>query len=149
LRVFYLDGKLGNTTYGEAAGSYGQDEIDMYPDTFRGRTVVSLGPAVIPYLDANKRDLIYENEVLLHEAGHAMGLVNNGIPMVHDHVDASETCRCHSSNSASIMHSGVDAIPLEYTWLKSSDLPRRDFDSDDLADIKAFQDTLNAEASTR
>lgn len=148
LRVFYLDGKVGDTSYGQAAGAYGFDQITIYPETFRDRPFVSVGPVRVPYSDAAERNLVYETEVLLHEAGHAMGLVNNGIPMVHSHVDASEPCRCHSSNTRSIMFSGLDSIPLD-SLVDPREIPRHDFDADDLADIKAFQDAARAEASTR
>jgi len=41
---------------------------------------------------------IYEQETLVHEIGHCMGLVNLGIPMISDHEDPEHKNHCTSNN---------------------------------------------------
>jgi hypothetical protein len=83
----------------------------MFPDTWRD----SEDPAAV------------ERTIVLHESGHALGLVDNGLPMQRDRVDRHEECVCHSTNRDSVM-----ATPL-------IDDPTPSFGEDDLADIRAFQ----------
>jgi hypothetical protein len=109
LVYLYLDGY--GASHGRVSG-FGADSITIFPDTFR----------LYSHADGS-----LERAVLLHETGHALGLVNHGLPMVRDHVDRSEPCLCHSSNPESVMaHPDDSAHPLG-------------FDNDDLADVRAFQ----------
>lgn len=48
-----------------------------------------------------------ERAVLVHEAGHQLGLVDNGIPMVTPHADAQHPA--HDSNSACVMYWAVES----------------------------------------
>lgn len=57
--------------------------------------------------------------VLLHEVGHLLGLVNNGLPMVEDHEDPLHPY--HDSNPRCVMHYRV-----ELGWLERA--PALDFD---------------------
>ena len=41
---------------------------------------------------------IFEQETLVHEIGHSMGLVNNGIPMISDHEDPEHRRHCTVHN---------------------------------------------------
>lgn len=73
-----------------------------------------------------------ERAALVHEFGHAIGLVDNGIPMQSDHEDSGH--RGHSSNQESVMYWAVeDATALD---LFGSSIPTQ-FDEDDIRDIRA------------
>lgn len=76
--------------------------------------------------------------VLIHEFGHAMGLVNHGIPMVRDH--EADTCQNrpdegHSSNPQSVMDCDVETSNILAAFPGQS-VPT-DYDADDRADICA------------
>jgi hypothetical protein len=73
--------------------------------------------------------------VVLHEFGHALGLVNNGIPMVKDH--EAKSCnganpKAHSANQNSVMFCTVDTSAVI-----ALSAPPSSFDADDLADLHA------------
>lgn len=80
----------------------------------------------------------FYRSVVLHEFGHAMGLVNNGIPMVTHHEASScgdESDSGHSTNQNSVMFCAVE---------NSTDIlglfgnaPPTTFDEQDRADLKA------------
>lgn len=79
--------------------------------------------------------------VLVHEFGHAMGLVDNGIPMVEPH--EASTCTVgsqtyeddgHSDNQNSVMFCTVEQANL-FTFFSGG--PPTDFDAKDRADLCA------------
>lgn len=89
------------------------------------------GPLPLP---TSARDQM-ERVTLLHEAGHAIGLVDNGLPMVRDHEDKEHDG--HSANEASIMWWRFEqAEGLREALLDDGTLPET-FDADDRADIRA------------
>lgn len=67
--------------------------------------------------------------VVLHEFGHAIGLVNNGIDMVRPHEDPNHPG--HSSNSRSVMWWEVETSGL----FNLGGGPPTEFDADDKADL--------------
>ena len=71
-----------------------------------------------------------ENTVLVHEFGHIIGLVDNGIPMVNPHSDGGS----HSDNRNSVMWAGVENA-LDYQLFNGD--PPTTFDADDKRDICA------------
>lgn len=73
-----------------------------------------------------------EKAVLVHEFGHAIGLVNNGIPMVTPHEDAGH--RGHSTNEDSVMYWAVENT-LGIQGLLGT-IPNQ-FDENDIADVRA------------
>lgn len=76
-----------------------------------------------------------ERATLLHEAGHAMGLVDNGLPMVRDHEDDAH--EGHSSNPSSVMYWQVESLNgLRDLLLRDGSVPDQ-FDADDRADMRA------------
>lgn len=78
---------------------------------------------------------VLERTTLLHEAGHAMGLVNNGLPMTRPREDADNPG--HSTNERSVMYWKVDAENgLRQLILDDESVPDR-FDADDLADLRS------------
>lgn len=87
----------------------------------------------LPYPPAAREEV--EKATLLHEAGHAMGLVNNGLPMVRPHEDPESPG--HSNNRESIMWVSVDQVEgIRAALLGESSLPLY-FDADDRADMRA------------
>lgn len=80
---------------------------------------------------------LLERSTLLHEAGHAIGLVDNGMPMVRDHRDPDGARGAHSANEHSVMYYAVDTYEgLRKTLTDEGRVPDT-FDSDDRADIRA------------
>ena len=68
--------------------------------------------------------------VTVHEFGHAIGLVNNGIGMVRDHEDDANPG--HSTNRDSVMYYAVETTNVFNLF---SGGPPTDFDADDRADL--------------
>lgn len=76
-----------------------------------------------------------ERATLLHEAGHALGLVDNGLPQVRDREDPEH--EGHSSNLASVMYWKVESLDgLRELLLDDGSVPDT-FDADDLADLRS------------
>lgn len=108
----------------------------------RGNTVVSTGPVVIfseaiEEVCSNPLALClnptnYWTAVLVHEFGHALGLVDNGIPMQTDHQD--EAHPGHSSNQQSVMWWQVETADISSVFRNG---PPTTFDADDKADLCA------------
>jgi hypothetical protein len=74
-----------------------------------------------------------DRHVLLHEAGHALGLVGNGVPQVRDHVDPHSPG--HSRYTESVMYHHPPMTPRQLVTGPVSVA----FDVDDVADLAAFK----------
>ncbi|HUR26518.1 MAG TPA: hypothetical protein VM327_10945 [Candidatus Thermoplasmatota archaeon] len=132
VHVLFLDGAmragesdrltLGSTLWGEGL-------IAVFPDAYASATRLAGPDRTVPARAEMDR------HVLLHELGHAFGLVGQRIPMVRPHVDAEHPG--HSSNPVSIMH---HRPPMTLDGVVYADQPR-DFDADDRADLAAFRAT--------
>ncbi len=122
LTVLYVDGNSdGDTSNGKVLGVFFQKgRIAVFPDAINGGGLLGFGASDI------------ERAVLVHEFGHAIGLVNLGIPMQTDHEDDAH--EKHSSNSQSVMYWAVENT-LGLSTLTGG-IPN-DFDTDDRADLKA------------
>ncbi len=123
LYVLYLNGHhADDSDEGKVLGvQYGETSIAIFKDT-----VDSSGGLL--GLKFNTADI--EKAVLVHEFGHAIGLVNNGLEMVNDHEDGEHPR--HSQNRNSVMYWAV-----ENTFgLPGLDRIPNDFDEDDKADIR-------------
>lgn len=134
LPILYLDGH-GWNGYTKAAGWQALNHLVLFPDTFRR---VGLNEPVSLTLENPAYDGDGDRRVLLHEAGHMLGLVNNGLPMQRDHVDRAEECLCHSSNPKSLMYTGNH--PLLDQAQRGFE-PVLELDEDDQADIQAYKDS--------
>jgi hypothetical protein len=129
LHVLYLDGRA--------------DGDDLEHRTL-GRTLMAEGAVVIfrtsyssahRLVDGEWTDATAEMDahVLLHEVGHALGLVGNGIPQVRDHGDPASPG--HSRYPESVMYHHPPMTPKQLvTGPVSTTL-----DVDDLADLAAFR----------
>lgn len=120
--VLYLDGNSDqDDDDGRVLGlAYSHDTVVMFDETINGAANLRFSSTDI------------ERAVLVHEFGHILGLVNNGIPMVHDH--EHPTAKKHSDNSASVMTPAVETTTNLYNLIGG--LPT-DFDADDRADVCA------------
>lgn len=111
----------------------------------RNGNVVSSGPVVL-FADVIRRtacppplDLCIVPEqsiwsaVLVHEFGHAMGLVNVGAPMQRDHEDDAHPG--HSTNDNSVMYFEVETVNVVNAFQGG---PPTTFDADDKADLCAL-----------
>lgn len=124
LYVLYLNGHSDlDTSEGKVLGvHYGRESIAVFKESVDSSSFLGLG--------FGSEDL--EKSVLIHEFGHALGLVNNGVGMVRPHEDADHPK--HSSNQDSVMYWAVEntlGLPLLSTT------PPTQFDSDDVADLRA------------
>lgn len=103
---------------------------------------LQLADALCLFLDDPARSVIeradlpyYERKTLIHEFGHAMGLVNISIPMQRPHVAADGM---HSNNDRSVMAQGHRG-PFVLEQVQDGEWIPYEFDADDLADVRAFQ----------
>lgn len=118
LYVIYLDGEFAED--GNVLGvHYGPTSVALFKDRIQSGSLAGL----------SSRDA--ERSVLIHEFGHVIGLVDNGIPMVKDHEDNEHPK--HSSNSNSVMYHAVETSEISLL----TGTPPTNFDSDDIADIRA------------
>lgn len=130
LHVLFLDGSMRD---GEEArltlGSTlpGEGVIAVFPDEYAKAKRIGPGGTMV----SARAEM--DRHVLLHELGHAFGLVGQRIPMVQPHADPEHPG--HSTNPLSIMH---HRPPMTLEGIVYGDRPR-DFDADDRADLAAFR----------
>lgn len=133
LHMLYVDGESAqaDSTLGFALGS---TLIVMFREVIDSTCTAAL-PAV-----RNAVCRVAEASVLLHEVGHTMGLVNNGIPMVEAHQDTAHGA--HDSDSSCIMFWAAErtsAIDLIIDRVRNGDTSIGSFDAKCLEDLKAAQ----------
>jgi hypothetical protein len=94
-------------------------------------------------LNARPQEKFVERAVLVHEFGHAAGLVNLGAPMVRPHEDGAhgEAGRGHSASKDSVMYYTADTSALLATILTGGSDIVYQFDADDKADLRALRDS--------
>lgn len=84
-----------------------------------------------------------ERAVAIHEFGHAIGLVDSGIPMLENRIPPEEDdpCQCHSDQPDSVMYHSVSnyQAALEHIVQDGSQLPYT-FNDSDWRDIRSFQE---------
>lgn len=80
-----------------------------------------------------------EQATLIHEMGHALGLVNNGIPMIHHHQDEAHGAHC--SNPDCVMYYSNEGTSSMINFAKSSYAKGTVvmFDNQCLEDSRKFQ----------
>jgi hypothetical protein len=137
LHVLYLDSFLRMETDGKTKVASGVAMRNVIV-VFRGGDASG---ALVPNLATT---LERETPVLLHEAGHAMGLIGLGAPEVRPHAQPDDPH--HSRNPESVMHAAVDSLGYaRATWHQTTASPVDLFDADDRADLAA----LRAEQTAR
>lgn len=128
LHVVYLDGHSSDASL---LGLNRGAEILIYADNIRNEGSVRPTWA----------DLL-ERSVLVHETGHALGLVNCGVPML----TARQEDGCHSNNEESVMYSTADNSLMAAVLEARGDgtgIHYR-FDANDLADLAAYRESGRA-----
>lgn len=131
LRVLYVGGKYERDGVAGVTLAPG-GPATIFLDTLRQTSVQSgLPPLPLPQQSVD----ILERSTLLHESSHAMGLVNDGIPMVKDHEDKQNPG--HSSDPKSVMYWKVDSVNALRTMLLNDGSVPDAYDADDLADLQA------------
>lgn len=129
LHLLFLDGQFQQ-----------ENVLGVTISSSRGGRVVSSGPIAIftesvrdacanPLALCTNPEPIF-GPVLVHEFGHAMGLVNAGAPMKTPHEDTSHPG--HSSNTGSVMYWEVETSGV--TALIRGGVPN-DYDANDRADL--------------
>jgi hypothetical protein len=112
--------------------TYGHELIVIFSDT----VAASCNPGVLPLLPScHPAD--YFRSVVTHEFGHAIGLVDNGAPMVTNHRDPDASHGAHSANKGSVMYYAVEST--QGLLLFGNSAPPTDFDDNDRADLRALQ----------
>lgn len=150
LHVLYLDGTSDGPGDSEFQGIYytvqefqgdslvAEDAvIALLPDYWNGLPDHPLGD-LLPDSDFEGR---YERAVLIHELGHALGLVGE-IPETTARQDGDSPG--HSDHVGSVMHSGDVAVAEDalIALRERGYDPVWEFDADDLADLRAYRDSL-------
>ena len=116
--LLVLDGEF--TTDNVIGVAIGHSTIAIFMQTIRdGCGPICLPPGTDPIV----------RSVLVHEFGHALGLVDNGIAMVNDHEDPEHPG--HSSNDQSVMWWQVETIGI----FGLGTAPPSTFDAADKADM--------------
>lgn len=147
LFMLYLDGgSEGDSADGESrvlGAAYQGSSTVIFKGNVRASSTENPG---LINLENKPSELAVERAVLVHEAGHILGLVNHGIGMVKDHEmtedPVPETPRNegkgHSKNRESVMHWAVESSDvIDLFFLQGSQsIPYR-FDADDKADVEA------------
>lgn len=113
--VLYLDGRFhdGSGDTNALGVTIGYDLVAIF--------IQAIDDACTPLNACLLNEVEIETAVLIHEFGHAIGLVDRGIPMVNDHEDDQH--EGHSSNPDSVMFwqvetaagvLGISRIPTEF-----------------------------------
>ncbi len=134
MHVMWVDGHdAGDTDTGATLGlAWSNTHVAMYHDTIEA----NCGGLVLREQVCATSQLL----ILLHEIGHTIGLVDNGLPMTTAHKDSAHGA--HDTNDQCIMYwafegqGGIDVIRNRVTGGGSM----IDFDDACLADIAALRD---------
>lgn len=125
IHIIYLDGR----DKFDAQGLHSYGTIVIFLDSYGGDL----------HLPFPGRDP-WERHVLIHEFGHALGLVNCGIPMVTPREDP-DSSQCHSTEPTSVMSqdSGGGIVEANMDQFQDGQWAYYQFDQYDLEDIQSFQ----------
>ncbi len=143
LHVLYLNGSLRYDYLGKNMSAAGVT-LDNVVVVLWSPSIVSVrGQPLVPApAEADNAD----RDILIHEFGHAMGLINRGAPPTRHHSPPDDPY--HSSDPASIMYAGRDTIgALQHTAHDSTASGTALFDADDLADLAALSGQAAAQAA--
>jgi hypothetical protein len=134
-RTYYLLWVSGNFANGDGVqpGVLGVSIGDTGIVAMFKDVIESTGTVVVPNLER-----FVEQSVLIHEMGHALGLVDNGVPTTADHHDAEHGAHCR--NDQCVMYwlneGASDMAQFAADSVLASDVIL--FDDDCLADVDAL-----------
>jgi hypothetical protein len=136
LYVLYVDGGFERDT-NEAktlAAAYRGSSVVLFKGSIREASCTS-NCLNLPVGNTKPPIAEVEESVVVHEAGHILGLVNNGIPMQSPHEDTDpDHGRHHSSDQGSVMYWAVETSVVGSILGQT---PPDDFDANDKADLQA------------
>jgi hypothetical protein len=144
LHILYPSGNFNNSdASGVTIAGRSLGPAAVFLDKLRGSTCTpGVGPVPrigLPIDQPQQALDALERSTLLHESGHAIGLVDNGLPMVREHEDKTNDPAKggHSSNPRSVMYWQIDTCEgLRQALLQDGTVPDA-FDNDDRADLRA------------
>lgn len=133
LHILYLNGQMEDTA---RVGFYVENEITILSDLLTS----IVGPYVMELPGGIREDQM-ERKTLIHELGHAFGLVNCGVPMIRPHEDPNSPC--HNTNPRSVMSGWNWTRPEEDPVQSAKEILEINwrFDADDEADLARFRST--------
>ena len=131
--VLYLDGY-----YNEA----GTERRDVLGVSITGTTIIAMFKPVISLAEVGRRSVLarfVEQATLVHEFGHAIGLVNLAIPSTSEHHDTANGAHCTNDNCVMYyLNEGVeDLLDFVDQWVTTSDTVL--FGEECLEDVRAVQ----------
>lgn len=123
--VLYLDGRSDQDgAGGDVLGwAHGPSSVGLFRETIQSTANLLVTAPEI------------EGAVLVHEAGHLLGLVNTGTPMVASHEDAAH--RGHDVDDGCIMHWQIDTSNIITLIQSRGSLPTQ-FDARCIEDLRAI-----------
>lgn len=126
--VIWLDG-----TYVEG----GVENKNVLGVTIGNTGVIAMFKPVIKSAGPTLGDSLVEQTVLVHEFGHGVGLVNNGVPLASQHQDTAHGAHC--SNTECVMYWSVDGNNAARDFVQRKVTKGSDvlFADDCIADIRA------------
>lgn len=138
--MLWLDGRFENE--GTLGVAYHGTSIAMFKGTIRDNSKSDAQVLPTPGTLVLPREHFVERAVAVHEFGHVLGLVNNGIEMVRPHEMTTDPVpetdydegEAHSSNNESVMFWAVETAEVTNLFTNGEDIPWH-FDSDDRADV--------------
>lgn len=126
LYVLYLDGEFEGGS-GVVGLAYSASSFAIFKERIQ-----ELSRDQPPLVGVTARDV--ERSVVVHELGHLLGLVDNGIPMCTPHEDPDH--EHHSDNNDSVMFWAVERNPFSNFVQRFDTTPPTQFDSDDICDMR-------------
>lgn len=141
LHLLYVNGNYEDTP--EALGlAYSWNRISpvfVYPDEIDKLAAPDPVPGNLS--TPNPAPEKVERSVLVHEAGHVLGLVNSTTPMVHDRADPEHPR--HSANEESVMYWSADRRSAALEHLEDNEHLPYKFDARDLQDLRYLREGHN------
>jgi hypothetical protein len=137
MHVLYVDGQLedqdGDETTQTLGLAIGRTTMVIFKEQLER---ACRGPR-IPVEIEDRLCEVAERLTFVHEVGHLIGLVNNGLPMVEDHEDPDHPR--HDINEDCVMFWRVEQSVIEYALNRMASMPRPNlgFDMACLDDIEA------------
>lgn len=133
LYILYLDGGSVEDQGDQRVlgAAYRGSSVVMFKGNVREASCTDCG-----ILSNKPEERFVERAVIVHELGHILGLVNNGIPMQRPHEDPDH--EAHSRFEDSVMYWAVESSAINNIFDRGSSIPY-EFDEYDREDIRAVR----------